>query len=92
MAENWNISGTYFEACNCEAVCQCFFLSPPDPEECTVLIACHIDRGRMGDVNLNELNVALGGALTWSHGPGAVEGCSVPRRTSFGNAGKRPSR
>ena len=59
MAENWNISGTYFETCNCEAVCPCIFLSPPTDGECTVMIAWHIDSGSFGNVNLDGLNVAL---------------------------------
>jgi hypothetical protein len=27
MAEQWNLTGTYFETCNCEAACPCVFLS-----------------------------------------------------------------
>ena len=59
MADNWSLTGTYFEACNCEAACQCVFLSPPDAEECTILIGWHIDSGKMGDVSLDGFNVAL---------------------------------
>jgi hypothetical protein len=59
MAEQWNLTGTYFETCNCEAACPCVFLSPPSTGECTVLIAWHIDQGRSDDVALDGLNVAL---------------------------------
>ena len=59
MADNWSLTGTYFEACNCEAACQCVFLSPPDVDECTILVGWHIDHGTMGDVSLDRLNVAL---------------------------------
>jgi hypothetical protein len=59
MAEQWNLSGTYFETCNCEAACPCVFLSPPSTGECTVLVAWHIDQGRCDDVVLDGLNVAL---------------------------------
>ncbi len=55
----WNLSGTYFESCNCEAACPCVFLSAPTEEECTVLVAWHIDKGQYGDVALDGLNVAL---------------------------------
>ena len=59
MAENWNLKGTYFEACNCEAACPCIFLSPPTTGECTVFVAWHIDEGRHGSTSLDGLNVAL---------------------------------
>jgi hypothetical protein len=59
MAEQWSLSGTYFETCNCEAACPCVFLSPPTTGECTVLIAWHIDQGHCDDVTLDGLNVAL---------------------------------
>lgn len=59
MADNWNISGTYFETCNCEAACPCVFLSPPTTGECTLFIAWHIDEGSFGDTSVNGLNVAL---------------------------------
>jgi len=29
MAEDWSVSGSYMEACNCEAACPCVMLSPP---------------------------------------------------------------
>jgi hypothetical protein len=59
MAATWQLTGTYFETCNCEAACPCVFLSPPTTGECTVLIGWHIDRGNCDDVPLNGLNVAL---------------------------------
>lgn len=58
-AVDWILSGTYFEACNCEAACPCVFLSPPTNAECTVLVAWHIINGRFGDVKLDGLSVAL---------------------------------
>ena len=59
MADKWSLTGTYFEACNCEAACQCVFLSPPDSGDCTILVGWHIDSGTMADVSLDGLNVAL---------------------------------
>ena len=58
-ATKWSISGTYFEACNCEIACPCIFLSAPTDEDCTVLIAWHIESGSFGDTALDGLNVAL---------------------------------
>ena len=65
MAENWNLNGTYFEACNCDVACPCILLGPPTTGECTVLVAWHIDEGRYGDTDLTGLNVVLA-----AHSPG----------------------
>jgi len=59
MAEAWSLEGSYFETCNCQSACPCVFLSPPTEEDCTVLLAWHVDDGRFGDVALDGLNVAL---------------------------------
>ncbi len=56
---NWNLKGSYFEACNCEAACPCLFLSAPTDGECTALVAWHVDQGSFGDVKLDGMNVAL---------------------------------
>lgn len=55
----WNLSGSYFESCNCEAACPCVFLSPPTTGECTAIVGWHIDEGFHEGVNLDGLNVAL---------------------------------
>lgn len=61
----WQISGDYFENCNCDVVCPCLFSpapplsSKPTAGACEVAFGFHIDRGRYGDVNLDGLNVAL---------------------------------
>lgn len=59
MAGKWNLDGTYFEACNCEAACPCIFLSPPTEGDCTALLGWHIENGSFGDITLDGLNVAL---------------------------------
>jgi len=45
MADDWSVSGSYMEACNCEAACPCVMLSPPTSGECTVLLGWHIEKG-----------------------------------------------
>lgn len=55
----WNLKGSYFETCNCEAACPCLFLSAPNDGECTALVAWHVEQGNFGDVKLDGLNVAL---------------------------------
>lgn len=59
MPNKWGLTGTYFEACNCDAACPCVFTSDPTTGECTVLLAWHIDKGKYGDVRLDGLNTAL---------------------------------
>jgi hypothetical protein len=60
MSENWTVSGTYFESCNCDVACPCIFLSDPTQGECTALVGWHIDDGSSDGLSLSDLNVALG--------------------------------
>lgn len=61
----WQITGDYFENCNCNVVCPCFFspnaplTSQPTSGACEVAFAFHIDQGSYGSVPLDSLNVAL---------------------------------
>jgi hypothetical protein len=59
MPNSWKISGSYFEACNCDLACPCVFLSPPTSGDCTVLLAWHIDQGRFEQIDLDGLNAVL---------------------------------
>ncbi len=76
VAHRWEISGEYFENCNCNVVCPCE-VSPqgpmqarPDQGFCNVYLVFHIDRGRYGEVDLAGLNAMLA-----IHAPGPmVEG------------------
>ncbi|QCB44586.1 DUF1326 domain-containing protein [Hydrogenophaga sp. PAMC20947] len=63
----WNLSGTYFEACNCEAACPCIFTSPPTEGECKAMVAWHIDKGAYAETSLDGLNIALA-----VHAPGTM--------------------
>jgi hypothetical protein len=61
----WQLSGDYFENCNCDVVCPCLvsrsppLTAKPSQGECDVAIAFHIDRGSYGQVSLNGLNVVV---------------------------------
>ncbi len=65
MATNWQLSGDYFENCNCNVVCPCLIspapplTSRPTQGVCDVALAFHIDRGSYGAVALDGLNLAL---------------------------------
>lgn len=61
----WQITGDYFETCNCDVVCPCL-LSPNQPltsrptaGACEVAFGFHIDRGSYGAATLDGLNVAM---------------------------------
>jgi hypothetical protein len=59
MNTQWKVSGTYFEACNCDVACPCVFTSAPTSGECNALIAWHVAEGRYEEVQLDGLNAAL---------------------------------
>lgn len=59
------ITGDYFENCNCDVVCPCLFSSgppltaQPTAGACEVAFGFHIDQGRYGGTTLDDLNVAM---------------------------------
>ena len=55
----WNVSGSYFESCNCDSACPCAFLSAPTHGECTALVGWHVDDGALDGLRLDNLNVVL---------------------------------
>lgn len=75
MAEQtrWQLSGDYFENCNCSVVCPCLMspvpplTSRPTQGACNVALAFHIDRGGYGGLALDGLNLAL-----VAHAPGPM--------------------
>jgi len=59
MGSKWQVDGTYFETCNCDAACPCIFLSDPTAGDCTVLVGWHITKGHYEDVDLEGLNAVM---------------------------------
>ena len=59
MDSQWEVAGTYFEACSCETACPCVFTSPPTDGNCTALVAWHIEKGSFGEIALDGFNVML---------------------------------
>ena len=61
----WQISGDYFENCNCNVVCPCTIspnrpmTSMPTEGACEVAFAFHINSGSFSNVSLDGLNVAM---------------------------------
>jgi len=61
----WELSGDYFENCNCNVVCPCLVSAAPpltaEPTQgvCDVALVFHIDKGKYGAVTLDDLNVVV---------------------------------
>jgi hypothetical protein len=59
---SWEITGEYFENCNCDILCPCITSSlqgPADNERCQVPLIIHIERGSRDGVSLDGLNFIL---------------------------------
>jgi len=69
----WELSGDYFENCNCNVVCPCLvsagapLTARPDQGVCDVVLAFHIDKGKFEEVSLDGLNVVIA-----AHTPGPM--------------------
>jgi hypothetical protein len=66
----WQVSGEYFEACNCEFLCPCItsnLTARPTSGECKVALAFHIASGHFDGEKLDELNFVV-----VIHSPGAM--------------------
>jgi hypothetical protein len=59
MAEKWNLSGEYFESCNCDLICACLVQAPTPRDRCEAALAFHINDGTYGQTSLNGLNAVL---------------------------------
>src|SRR4029079_12878961 len=73
MPVAWQLSGDYFENCNCSVVCPCLvskstpLTSKPTEGVCDVALLFHIDKGSYESNALDGLNVALA-----VHTPGSM--------------------
>jgi hypothetical protein len=61
---DWHVSGSYVEACNCEAICPCRKIGNRSPSrstygECFGTLSWHIDSGDADGLDLSGLDVAL---------------------------------
>lgn len=73
MPTSWQLTGDYFENCNCDVVCPCLasakapLTSRPSQGVCDVALVFHIDKGSYGALSLDGLNVAV-----VAHAPGPM--------------------
>lgn len=64
-ATHWQLSGDYFENCNCRVLCPCLVSTAPPltarPTEgaCDVALVFHIETGHYGSVSISGLNTAV---------------------------------
>ncbi|HEX9039026.1 MAG TPA: DUF1326 domain-containing protein [Ktedonobacterales bacterium] len=69
----WQITGDYFENCNCDVLCPCevsgkpMLTSQPTYGVCDVPLAFHIEQGHYGSTPLDGLN-----AVVMAHSPGPM--------------------
>ena len=64
--EDFRISGSYYEACNCEAVCPCRRQDDKPGGrsthgDCDFLLSWRILEGHLGNISLSGLNVSIAG-------------------------------
>jgi hypothetical protein len=58
----WSMDGTYFENCNCDAICPCTWSGlslPSTHDRCKVVLNYHIDHGAIDGVEVSGLTFAL---------------------------------
>ena len=92
-APAWQVSGQYYETCNCDFVCPCLpglMAVKPSKGSCTFAMAFQIERGSYGAVPLDGLGfIVLGltpeamGKGNWSVGLVADERASVEQRDAI---------
>jgi hypothetical protein len=73
MESSWSVSGSYYEVCNCEAICPCrrsdgAMGGRPMYETCDFALSWWIKEGAAGEIDLAGLKVVLAGR--WVTTPG----------------------
>lgn len=61
---SWHAKGDWFDVCNCNIPCPCYFAEAPTFGECWGTLVWHVREGRYGDVALDDLNVLALGTFT----------------------------
>ena len=89
----WQVSGEYYETCNCDFVCPCFpggLTVRPSKGSCTFAMAFAVDRGAYGTVSLDGLGFIVLGLTpeemakgNWSVGLIADERASAEQRDAI---------
>jgi hypothetical protein len=95
MTVDWRVAGTYFESCNCDAVCPCRSINgAPGGSSthgiCDFALSWWIDRGHHADVELTGLAVVMVGSyidqpkwIPWEVALLVDERASAPARAAL---------
>jgi hypothetical protein len=70
----WQVTGQYFETCNCDYLCPCTpsnLTGKHTHGNCTFAMVFHVDKGRYGNTMLDQLNFAV---LANAPGPSMSDG------------------
>jgi hypothetical protein len=59
MAMAYQVEGRLLEVCSCNTLCPCWVGEDPDHGTCDAILAWHIDRGRVGGVDVSGRTLAL---------------------------------
>ena len=57
MHSRYQLSGAFFELCDCQTICPCWVGELPDDGRCTGAFAWKVDAGYIGDINVSGLAV-----------------------------------
>ena len=70
---SWWVTGSLFEACNCDLICPCHvsFRQKPTNEVCEAIWGVHIAEGSFGGTSLDDLNAAF---AAYCPGPTMADG------------------
>jgi len=90
---SWQVSGQYYETCNCDFVCPCVpsqMTVKPTKGACIFAMAFHVERGSYGTISLDDLGfIVLGltpeamGKGNWSVGVIADDRASAEQRDAI---------
>lgn len=56
---SYSLEGTMLEVCTCNAICPCWVGQDPDGGTCRGVIAWHFEKGRVGNVDVSGLTIAI---------------------------------
>jgi hypothetical protein len=67
VSVSWRVAGTYFESCNCDAICPCRSTAGAEGGRsthglCDFALSWRIDHGRHGEESLDGLSVVMAGS------------------------------
>ncbi len=55
----YEIEGRLLEVCTCNTLCPCWVGEDPDQGTCDAIVAWHVDKGRVGAVDVSDRTLAL---------------------------------